>query len=448
MKTILREAVLFTPQGRVEGDLLIEGGRITEIGSTTAKADREFDLKGKWLWPGAIDGHVHFREPGLTHKEDWQSGSAAAVSGGVTTVFEMPNTVPAMTTLKALEEKRGLAKEKSLVNFGLFFGAGPDNLEEIGQVQGVPGLKIFMADSTGDLLVDKREDLERIFAHYDGQISVHAESQVRMDERQKRYKDRYDPAVHSVIRDAQTAAEGVALAAALALRFERRLHVLHVSTKAELQVLEIAREEALSLNRNAIITAEVCPHHLFLDTSAYDLFGTRVQMNPPLRSSADRDAMWPALHRGELNMIATDHAPHLATEKARPYGDAPSGVPGVETMLPLLLDSAFRGLCEYEQVLDWVAYKPAEIYRLKDRGRLEVGNWADLVAIDPRMMRTVEDNEQRTRCGWSPWAERVLIGWPVKTWVNGHLVYRRDDQGPGEVITDVISGREGEFDES
>ena len=445
MRTVLREAVIFTPEGRVEGDVLVEDDRIAAIGEVSGKVDQEFDLKGKWLWPGAIDAHVHFREPGMTHKEDWQSGSQAAVSGGVTTVFEMPNTIPAMTTVQRLEAKRKLAGAKSLCNFGLFFGAGPDNLEEIEKVKGVPGLKIFMADSTGDLLVDKRPDLERIFANYEGQISVHAESQVRMDERKAKFAGRTDPAVHSIIRDDQTAAEGVALAAALGLRYERRVHVLHLSTRAELQVLEVAREEARALGRKAVLTAEVCPHHLFMDTSFYDRWGTRVQMNPPLRSEKDREAMWPALKRGMVNMIATDHAPHLASEKAQPYGAAPSGVPGVETMLPLMLDSAFRGLCEYEEVLEWLAHKPAEIYGLVDRGRLVVGAYADLVAIDPRMMRTVEDRDQRSRCGWSPWAERVLIGWPVLTLVNGTVVYRRDDQGPGEIVTEKAVGMEGKF---
>lgn len=445
MRTVLRDGIFFTAEGRVRGDLLIEEGRIAEVGEVTGKSDEEIQLGGKWVWPGVIDAHVHFREPGLTQKEDWASGSRAAVSGGVTTVFDMPNTVPAMTTRERLEEKRVLADQKSLVNYGLFFGAGPDNLEEIEAVRGVPGVKIFMADSTGDLLVDRREDLERIFAVYDGQISVHAESQVRMEERQKRFRGRFDPAVHSVIRDAQTAAEGVALAAALALRYERNLHVLHVSTRAELKVLEVAREEGVALDRAARITAEVCPHHLFLDTTAYERWGTRVQMNPPLREPADREAMWLALTRGELDMVATDHAPHLVIEKARPYGEAPSGVPGVETVLPLMLDAAFRGLCEYEDVLRWLAHRPAEIYGLRDRGRLEVGNWADLVCIDPRMMRTVEDRDQRSRCGWSPWSTRVVVGWPIMTWVNGTLVFRREGDGNGEILTHEAVGQEGEF---
>lgn len=442
---VIRNGVIFTPQGRVEGDLLVVEGRIIEIGLVTAEGDEEIDAAGKWIWPGVIDAHVHFREPGLTHKEDWASGSRAAVSGGVTTVFDMPNTRPSMTTVERLEEKRRLAGEKTLCNFGLFFGAGPDNLEAIQEVTGVAGLKIFMADSTGDLLVDKRRDLERIFEAYQGQISVHAEDQVRMDERERQFADRDDPRVHSEIRDAEMAAQAVALATALAIRYDRRLHILHMSTRAELQVLEVAREEALNLGSRAVLTTEVCPHHLFLDVSAYDRWGTRVQMNPPLRQLEDREAMWDALESGKVEMIATDHAPHRPDEKARPYREAPSGVPGVETVLPLMLDAAFRGLCEYDDVVDWLAHRPASIYGILDRGRIEVGCAADLVIIDHKMLRKVRDEEQRSRCGWTPWAGRDLVGWPVMTMVNGEVVFEREDRGMGTIVTDVPVGKEVEF---
>lgn len=446
MKTIaIRNALIFTPQGRVEGDLLVEGDRIVEVGDVTGKAQEEIDAQGRWLWPGAIDAHVHFREPGLTHKEDWQSGSQAAVSGGVTTVFDMPNTKPSVVSLKSLGEKRALAGAKTLCNFGLFFGANPDNLEAIKEVRGVPGLKIFMADSTGDLLVDRFEDLEKIFAAYEGQISVHAEDQERMNRRRREFAQRTDPAVHSVIRDDVMAARAVEVATSLAISYERRLHILHLSTKAELQALAAARDEVEAGDNGAVITAEVCPHHLFMDVSAYERWGTRVQMNPPLRSAADKEAMWDALKRGEIDMIATDHAPHRPDEKARPYREAPSGVPGVETVLPLMLDAAFRGLCEYEDVLQWLAHRPASIYGIVDRGSIVVGNLADLVLIDPRMIRTVSDVEQRSRCGWSPWAERDLVGWPVWTMVNGAMVFRREGMGAGKILTDEAVGREVEF---
>lgn len=441
---IIRQAVIFTPQGRCEGDLKVEGSKIAQIGDVSGGSAREIDAEGRWIWPGIIDGHVHFREPGLTHKEDWLSGSQAAVSGGVTTVFDMPNTVPSTTTVAQLEEKRALAAAKSRCNYGLFFGAGPDNLEEILRARGAVGLKIFMADSTESLLVDKRADLERIFSAFTGQIAVHAEDQARLEQRRKLFSDREDPAVHSEIRDDLMAAQAVVLAGTLALLNERRLHILHLSTRAELEALAALQEEVIERDSGAIITAEACPHHLFFDVRTYERWGTRVQMNPPLRQAEDRQALWRALARGDLQMIATDHAPHRPDEKARPYGKAPSGVPGVETALPLMLDAAFRGECDYTQVLDWMAHGPATIYGLKGRGAICEGYAADLVMIDPRMTRRVRDEEQRSRAGWTPWAGRDLVGWPVLTIVNGEVVYRREDRGPGTLVGDKAVGEEVE----
>ncbi|RAL23931.1 dihydroorotase [Lujinxingia litoralis] len=436
---VIRDVMVFGDGERREADVLIDGERIARVGDVgDVGAAEEVGGQGLWLWPGVIDAHVHFREPGPTHKEDWESGSAAAVSGGVTSVIEMPNTRPATTTVARLREKRRRALAKSRCNVGLFFGAGPDNLEEIvasRDEEAVAGLKIFMADSTGDLLVYRTEDLERIFEVYEGRISVHAEDERRMRERKALFAGHEEPSVHSEIRDAETAARAVAQAGDLARHYGRRLHVLHVSTRAELAALREAQEGALTEGRGARITGEVCPHHLFLDVHDYELWGTRVQMNPPLRQVEDREAMWEALEHGEIAMIATDHAPHTPEEKAHPYGQAPSGVPGVELSLPLMLDAAFRGLCRYEDVVRWMCEGPAAVHGILDRGRVEAGAYADLVLIDPRMMRRVYDHDQRTRCGWSPYAGRDLTGWPVMTWVNGEVVFRRQDRGAGDVVS-------------
>lgn len=429
---VFRDAVLFTPNGRVEGDLRVEDGRIAELGSVSAAGAEEVVLGGLWLWPGAVDGHVHFRDPGAPHKEDFGTGSAAAVAGGVTTVFDMPNTSPTTTTVERLEAKRAEVGPKSYCNYGFFFGANPENLVEARNAKNIAGLKIFMGCSTGDLLVYREEDLDRIFAGYAGRICVHAESELRLREREKLFADRDDPAVHSVIRDPEAAAEAVRLAARLAQKYGRRLHVLHLSTRAELD--EIERSEAS-------ITCEVCPHHLFLDTSAYEEWGTFVRMNPPLRDESDRVEMWRALADGRIDMIATDHAPHTLDEKSRPYRQAPSGVPGVQTMLPLMLDAASRGECSYEQVLEWLCHAPARIYGVVDRHRLVVGAWADLAVIDPAQRREVRDEDQLSRCAWTPWRGRVLQGWPVQTWVNGVLVFTDGIVGPA-------CGREVEFSSS
>ncbi|MBA2662347.1 MAG: dihydroorotase [Bradymonadaceae bacterium] len=443
--SIIRDVVCFGPRGRLEGDCLIEDGRIVELGRVTGSAEETIRGEGRWLWPGAIDGHVHFREPGPTHKEDWTSGSMSAVAGGVTSVLEMPNTNPATTSALALEQKRAIAAAKSLCNYGLFFGASPTNSAEYTRIDNVPGLKIFMGCSTGDLLVHREEDLQRVFAAFDQRIGVHAESERLLNERGALYADRNDVAVHSIIRNPETAAEAVRLACKLAIEHERHLHILHLSTQLELDVVKAARQQAQEEGRRTRISCEVCPHHLFLSTSAYDLMGTKVRMNPPLRDERDREAMWQGLIDGHIDMIATDHAPHTIEEKARPYREAPSGVPGVQTMLVLMLDAAFRGLCTYEQVLQWVCQGPANVWGIVDRGTLEVGAFADLVLIDPHMRRKLTDTEQLSRCAWTPWAGRTLTGWPVLTLVGGRLAYRRDDDGPGEIVGSPGIGRELSF---
>lgn len=432
--TVLREAVIFTPDGRREADVRIEEGRIAEIG-TVGAGDVEIDLGGQWLWPGAVDGHVHFRDPGAPHKEDFASGSAAAVAGGVTTVFDMPNTNPTTTTVARLEAKRALAAAKSHCNFGLFFGANPTNLDEARRATNVAGLKIFMGCSTGDLLVYEPDELEKIFAGYPGRICVHAESEIRLRAREAQFADRDDPAVHSEIRDDVAAAEAVELAATLAARYARHLHVLHLSTRRELDVL--ARIGGRT-------TCEVCPHHLFWDLSAYEEWGTFARMNPPLRQASDREEMWRALQDGRIDMIATDHAPHTVEEKSRPYRQAPSGVPGVETMLPMMLDAAAREQCRYEDVVEWLCHAPARVYRIAERHRIEVGNWADLVVIDPQLQRVVRDEDQFTRCAWSPWRGRQLQGWPVMTFVNGTLAFAREGHDRG--IVHAAQGREVQFE--
>lgn len=442
--TIIRNATIFTRDDEIDGDLRIEDGRIAEIGTVSAAdAELEVDVDGLWLWPGAIDGHVHFRQPGPTHKEDWASGSRAAVAGGVTTVFEMPNTKPTTTTVERLDEKRALASANTVCNFGLFFGANPENLAEANAATNIPGLKIFMGCSTGDLLVYKEDELEKIFAEYDGRICVHAESELRLRERTEKFRDQMDdPAVHSKIRDNESAREAVEMAARLAAKYGRDLHILHLSTGVELDEIDRWAAE----NPDISITCEVCPHHLFLDTRDYDTFGTFVRMNPPLRAPKEVETMWKALRDGRIPMIATDHAPHTVDEKSKPYSEAPSGVPGVETMLPLMLDAADRGLCDHREVLDWLCHNPAEIYGLVDRGEIRVGAHADLVVIDPGMLRLIRNEDQFSKCGWTPWADQETTGWPVLTFVGGELVYEREDDGVGEIVAESGVGHEVEFD--
>jgi len=401
-------------------------GRAGGIGPVAAPADDVSGATGDFLFPGAGDAHSHMRQPGLTHKEDWTTGSKAAAAGGVTLAFDMPNTRPSTTTLADLASKREEVGRSTLINFGLFFGANPENLDVCLEAEGTVALKIFMASSTGDLLVDEEEDLDRFFAAYERQISVHAESEERLLARVAAHAGATDPATHSVIRDPEAARLGVLMATKLANRYGRRLHVLHMSTKVEVDALTAARERAASESTGARITGEACPHHLFLTTDDYAKWGCFVQMNPPLRGEDDRQATWAALLDGRLDMVATDHAPHLPEEKQKGFGQAPSGVPGIQTMVPLLLDAAHRGVCTYEQVVEWVCHAPARIYGVLERSRIAVGHHADLAIIDPSLSREITDADQHSRCGWSPYAGRTTTGWPVRTLVNGVDVFVRD----------------------
>lgn len=422
---LLQNATIFLPDETVVGDLRIVDGCIETISAETLEKERGeevIDLTGHWIWPGAIDAHVHFRDPGHPHKEDFRSGSLAAVAGGVTTVCDMPNTTPATTTEEALAAKQKGAKSKAFCHIEFFFGASTTNFDIANElIDQTVGLKIFMGCSTGDLLVSSREELDRIFEGYKGLICVHAESEERIHERTEKYKNEREHArIHSVIRDNESAREAVGLACELGAKHGRRLHVLHLSTKEELAEIEAWKKKAPELE----VTCEVCPHHLFMDTSAYEEHGNLVRMNPPLRSPEDVETMWEALLDGRIAMIATDHAPHTLEEKGRPYVEAPSGVPGVETMLPLMLDAAHKGRCSYRQVMKWVCENPAKIYSMGNRGRIERSLPADLVVINPELKREVRNELQKTRCGWSPWHGRTLIGWPVMTFVDGKCVYK------------------------
>jgi dihydroorotase len=438
MATIIRDVVIFGEGGeQVQGDCLIEDGRIAELGRVTGAADEQIDGGGLWLWPGAFDTHVHLREPGTPHKEDWETASRAAAAGGVTSAFDMPNTDPATTTAALWEDKAAQIPRRSIINLGLYLGATPHNTAEYEAVaRRAVALKVFMASSTGDLLVDKPEDQERVFAAWPGLICVHAEDEPRILARTAMFRDREDVAVHSALRDPEAARLGVMQAARLAARFGRRLHVLHASTRAEQEALGAGR----ALPGAHRISAEACPHHLFLSTDDYAEFGTRIKINPPIREEADRLATWAGLLDETLQMVATDHAPHLLGEKAQGYWRSPSGAPGVQTMLPLLLDAASRGVCSYAQVLRWVCEAPADIFGIEGRGRLKVGAHADLVLIDPGMRRVVTDAEQYSKCGWSLWSGRALTGWPVRTLVGGRTVYVRDGAGAGQIVADQPCG--------
>lgn len=418
----------------VQGDLSVEGGRITALGVVPDDRGELIDARHLLIMPGVIDPQVHFREPGNTHKEDLSTGSRACAAGGVTSFLEMPNTHPPATDRAAVDWKLARAAETSLVNYGFFIGATPDNLEQllaIDRADDVPGIKIFMGSSTGSLLVDEPGALERIFSHGTKLIAVHAEDEARLKVRTAAFGSVSDPSMHAEIRDAEAARLASALALSLSERFGRRLHILHLSTAEEVELL---RTRGKGQGR---VTAEVTPQHLLLTSpEAYERLGTKAQMNPPIRAPEHSAALWRGLHEGLLDCIATDHAPHTLEEKARGYGKAPSGMPGVETSLAAMLDAAHRGLCTVEQVVRWMTDGPRRCYRIRGKGRLEIGADADLTLVDLELTRAIDDGPIRSRCGWNPFEGVKLTGWPVATFVRGEPVFR-----DGELIEASVAER-------
>lgn len=437
MKTRIKNATLILPTGRMRADLLIDGEKIVSIDpAIQSTSDQTVDASGLFLIPGVVDDQVHFREPGLTHKEDLACASRACAKGGVTTFLEMPNTKPATITRELLEQKLAIAASRSIVNYGFYMGAtassnGASNIAELSAAQRTPGIKIFIGSSTGDLLVDGQDDLERIFAETSLPITAHCEDETTVRENARRYAGISDVAVHSKIRDHAAAIRATRRALDLAHRHHHRFHVLHVSTGAEI---------ALFADHRNLITAEVCPHHLFFSVDDYARLGTRIQMNPSIKTREDNQQLWRGLLEGKIQVIATDHAPHTLLEKAAPYPQSPSGLPAVENLLALMLNQVALGHCTLEQVVSWMCDAPARVWDMLGKGRIEVGYDADLVLVDLERTATIRDAEQLTKCGWSPWDGVTLQGWPVRTWVMGREVFRDG------VVDGSQPGREVQFD--
>ncbi len=435
MKTLFINAQMVIGPEIVPGNLLVDGDRIVEIGaSQRATVDRVVDAAGRFLIPGVVDDQVHFREPGLTHKEDLVHATRACARGGVTSFLEMPNTNPTTTSVAALDDKLKLAAGKCLVNYGFYIGATSENLAELQAARRTPGIKIFIGSSTGDLLVDDQAALERIFAETTLPICAHCEDESTIRENAARYADRTDVAAHSLVRDHRAALIATQRAIDLALRHQHRFHVLHVSTAGEIEPIAAARPW---------VTAEVCLHHLFFNVDDYGRLGSLVKMNPSIKTAVDNAALWQALLDEKIQVIATDHAPHTLEEKGLPYPACPSGLPAVENSLALMLDQVHRGRCTIQQVVSWMCEGPARIWDMVGKGRIAVGHDADLVLVDLDWTETIRNAQQQTKCGWSPWDGVTLTGWPVRTFVMGQEVYRREG---GEWFAADCAGQEIRFD--
>lgn len=436
-RTLIRDATVVLPGEDGRASVLLEGGQIAAIDAPPhTRADEVVDAAGLHLLPGVIDDQVHFRDPGLTHKEDLRTGSMACAAGGVTSFLEMPNTVPQTVTVDALAAKLALASRRCVVNYGFYVGATTDNLAELQRAErtpgvATPGIKIFIGSSTGNMLVDDQERLEEIFAETTLPITAHCEDESTVRANRARLEGQGPLTVHdhSRIRNHRAAVTATRRTIDLAVRHRHRFHVLHVSTAEEVGILAAHHD---------LVTAEACPHHLFLDTTDYGRLGTLAQMNPSLKTPEDRAALWQGLRDGALQIVATDHAPHTLDEKATPYPASPSGVPAVEVVLPLMLDQVNRGACTLQDLARWMSDGPARIWDIVGKGRIAEGYDADLVLVDMSLAREVRNEEQITKCGWSPWHGTTLQGWPVRTWVGGQTVFARGGHRTGE--TDAADG--------
>ncbi len=363
-------------------NIFIKKDKIIKITSQELKADKVIDAKNKILIPGLIDGHVHFREPGLIHKEDFLTGSMAAAAGGITTVLDMPNTIPPTTNLQRLEEKRKLAR-KSIVNYGFHFGSTNDNIAEIEKAKGIASVKVYMDYTTGDLKLDDYDALKKIFSS-NKTIAVHAEN------------------------------ENIIKALELIQHGKDHIHFCHVSSKEELHYI---RSKKI---KNAV-SVEVCPHHLFLTAKDLNELGNFGEMKPGLKTKEDQKALWEGIYSGKVNTIATDHAPHTKEEKMQM--NYPFGVPGCETMLPLLLNALNNKKITLKKIIELCCENPAKIFKMKNKGLIKEGFDADLAIIDLDLKKEVENNELFTKCKWSPFDGWKLKGWPVATIVNGNTVF-------------------------
>ncbi|MBP5365033.1 MAG: dihydroorotase [Bacteroidales bacterium] len=422
MRLIIKDIEIVNEGTRQKASVLVDGDIIAEISADCAgwQADRTIDGTGKILLPGAIDDQVHFREPGLTQKADIASESAAAVAGGVTSFMDMPNTKPQTTTIEALNDKYAIAAQKSVANYSFYIGATNDNIDVIKSVdyKHVCGIKLFMGSSTGNMLVDNEEALEKLFAAAPAIITAHCEDEATIRANIEAFKQKYGNNVpwncHGLIRSAEACYKSSAKAAALARRHGTRLHILHLSTAAELDLLDRGAER--------LVTGEACVHHLWFTDADYETKKQYIKWNPAIKTQADRDALRRAVADGTIPVVATDHAPHTIEEKQGSYFGVPSGAPMVQHSLIAMLEMADQGLWSYETVAERMCHAPARLFDIKSRGFIRKGYKADIVIVEKRKW-TVEKSNILYKCGWSP-LEGCTFGNAVyMTLVNGQIAY-------------------------
>lgn len=439
---LIKNATLINEGDSISSDVLIKGERIEKIAtSIDAQADEIVDLKGKWLIPGIIDDQVHFREPGLTHKANIASESAAAAAGGVTSFMEMPNTKPSATTQEELQKKYDVAHQTSTVNYSFYMGASNDNLEEVLKTDAskVCGVKIFMGSSTGNMLVDDQKTLSGLFSKVDQLIATHCEDEatirINLEKHKEKYGDKLSAIYHPIIRNTDGCYISSSNAIDLAKKHGTRLHILHISTAKEISLFD----NNIPLRKKKI-TAEVCVHHLNFDDSYYYSLGNKVKCNPAVKSTADKEALLTGLKEGYFDVIATDHAPHTVEEKSKPYLQAPSGLPLIQHTFPMMLNFYHSGQLSIPFIIEKMCHAPAELFRIQERGYIREGYFADLAVIDPDKKWTVNKSNVLYKCGWSPLEGFDMKGMVTDTLSNGKWVYRN------EKLTGIKSAQRLTFD--
>jgi dihydroorotase len=438
---LITNAEIVNEGRRERGDVGIRGGRIHRIGRnlTAHASERVYDARGRWLLPGMIDDQVHFREPGLTYKADIESESRACLAGGITSYMEMPNTKPPAVNREALEAKYARAAEVSRVNYAFYFGATNDNIEAIRALdpRAAPGIKVFMGSSTGNMLVDDPEALDAIFRDAPVPIITHCEDTPTILANEAKARERWGEDIpadqHPLIRSREACIKSTELAISLARRHGTRLHVLHISTAEECALFEpgpIAGKR---------ITAETCVHYLHFSDADYARLGHRIKCNPAIKTAADRDAITRALAEGRLDILATDHAPHLASEKAEPYVRAPSGLPLVQYALQCAIERVLDGALSLERVVEAVSHAPATRFDVRERGFLREGYHADIVIVDPEKPHRVTAADVLSKCGWSPFEDYTFRSSIAATFVNGQLAWHAGE------LDDSVRGQRLEF---
>ncbi|ABQ03588.1 dihydroorotase [Flavobacterium johnsoniae] len=443
-RILIKNAKIVNEGSIFDGDVLIENDLIVEVADSISLKTSDcivIDAEGSYLMPGAIDDQVHFREPGLTHKGDIESESRAAVAGGITSFIEQPNTVPNAVTQEILEDKYQIAAQKSFANYSFMMGATNDNLEEVLKTnpKNVAGIKIFLGSSTGNMLVDREETLEKIFSSTPMLIAVHCEDETTIQNNLAEFKEKYGDDIpvtaHNLIRSAEACYLSSSKAVALAKKTGARLHIFHLSTAKEMELFtnKIPLEDKK-------ITAEVCVHHLWFTDEDYKTKGNFIKWNPAVKTESDRKVLWEALNDGRIDVIATDHAPHTKEEKAQSYLKAPSGGPLVQHAVVAMFEAHHQGKISVEKIVEKMCHNPAKIFKIEKRGFIKEGYFADLVIVNPSKPWSVNTDNILYKCGWSPFEGTTFKSRITHTFVNGEMVYNNFK------VKDIRAGKRLLFD--